>query len=43
MSSPARSLSLDDEDARELAEIKARHEAEMREAAERKAQKDQER
>ena len=42
MTSPARSISSDDEESRELAELKARHEAEMRKAAERKAQKDQE-
>ena len=43
MSSPARSISSDDEESRELAELKARHEAELRKAAEHKAQKDQER
>ena len=43
MTSPAHSISSDDEESRELAELKARHEAEMRKAAERKAQKDQER
>ena len=42
MSSPACSISLDDEETRELAELKARHDAEMREAVERKAHKDQE-
>ena len=42
MSSPACSISSDDEETRELAKLKARHEAEMRKAAERKAQKDQE-
>ena len=42
MSSPAPSVSSADEEARELAELKAKHEAELREAAERKARKDQE-
>ena len=42
MTSPARSISSDDEESRELAELRARHKAEMRKAAERKAQKDQE-
>ena len=43
MSSPAHSLSSDDEDSNQLAELKVKHEAELREAAEKKARKDQER
>ena len=43
MSSPARSISSDEEDSKSLAEMKARHDAELREAAERKAQKERER
>ena len=42
MSSPARSVSSDDEEAKELAELKAKHEAELREAVERKAIRDRE-
>lgn len=43
MSSPAHSLSSDDEDSNQLAKLKAKHEAELREAAEKKAHKDRER
>ena len=43
MSSPAHTISSDDEETKRVAEMKARHDAEMREASERKAQKDQER
>ena len=43
MSSPAHSISSADEEAKEFAELKAKHEAELREAAERKARRDQER
>ena len=42
MSSPAHSISSADEEAKEFAELKAKHEAELREAAERKAHRDQE-
>ena len=43
MSSPAHSISSDEEETKRLAKIKARHDAKLREAAEHKAQKDQER
>ena len=42
MSSPARSISSADDESQELAELKAKHKAELREAAEKKAWKDQE-
>ena len=43
MSSPAHSISSADDESRELTELKAKHEAELQEAAERTACRDQER